>query len=218
MIGIIIALHSEAKHLIDKLQDVTQTKITNKPAFVGKLNGKKVVIVVCGIGKVSSAIATQKVIDTYSPQYIINVGSCGGTNNSVKVKEFYLIDKCIQFDFDVTEIDNVEIGYIQEYDMRYFPAYTNLKSSLQTATLATADRFSSKEQDILTVSNCECNVRDMEGGAIAQTCFSNNVPFICIKGISDVHGQGSNAQQFKQNLESVCLEIPKIVNEIIQQL
>jgi adenosylhomocysteine nucleosidase len=88
MVGIIIALNSEAKYLINKLENVRQTTITNKPAYIGKLCGKEVIIVVCGIGKVSSSIATQKVIDDFSPKYIINVGSSGGTNDTVKVRIF----------------------------------------------------------------------------------------------------------------------------------
>lgn len=218
MIGIVIALKSEAKYLLENIEQKQQIKLLDKTAYKGKLFGKDVVVGVSGIGKVSSAITTQKIIDDYTPEYIINIGSSGGTNNSVNVKEFYLIDKCIQFDFDVTEIDDVEVGYIQEYNLKFFPTYIPKGLDYKTTNLATADRFSSKEQDINLIAQNNCGVRDMEGGAIAQTCLSNNVKFICIKGISDVHGSGSNAQQFLQNLDDVCKLVPTNICKIFKEI
>ena len=80
------------------------------------IEGKSAVLVISGIGKVSAALTTQLLIDKYSPEYIFNFGTCGGLNNNVKVLNFYLIEKCCQYDFDLTKFSYVGVDvskYIQ---------------------------------------------------------------------------------------------------------
>ena len=146
MLAFVIALKSEAKPLLDNAKNIKETLICDKPAYLCNLYDKDCLICISGIGKVSSALATQAIIDKYNPKYIINVGTSGGTNDSVKILNYYLVDKCCQFDFDLREIDPVPLGYIQEYDTVFFPAYTEKLDCLPTTTLASSDRFSSKKQ------------------------------------------------------------------------
>ena len=88
MIGIIVALYSEAEKLLDKLENMTQFNIADKKAFKGLLDGHDAIIVISGIGKVSAALTTQKVIDLYNPDFIINFGTAGGMNDSVKILKY----------------------------------------------------------------------------------------------------------------------------------
>ena len=215
MIGIVIALQSEAKPILEKVENLKKIIFLDKLAYQGKLFNKDVVIVICGIGKVSAGISTQALIDKFTPEYILNVGTSGGTDTSVKVKNFYAIDKCFQFDFDVTEIDNVEKGYIQEYDRVFFPTHVNGLNFLNKTSLATADRFSNQKIDLDLIKQNGCAVRDMEGCAIAQTCLSNSIPFVCIKGVTDVYG---TQEDFYSNLTAVCAEIPQVVKKVIENV
>ena len=218
MIGIVIALKSEASSLLSQIEDLKQIKLLDKTAYTGKINGREVVIAISGIGKVSAAITTQAIIDKFSPDFILNAGTCGGSDQSVKVKNFYAIEKCFQFDFDVTAIDNVEVGYIQEYDRVFFPTHLDGLDFLPKTSLATADRFSNAEKDLTLIAKNRCAVRDMEGAAIAQTCLSNGVKFLCIKGVTDVYGSGNDGEQFLQNLRTVCDELPQIIIKAIAQI
>ena len=215
MIGIIFALKAEAKQTIDKIENLEQIKLLDKLAYKGTLFNKEVVLVVSGIGKVSSAISTQAVIDNFKPEYILNVGTSGGTDTSVKVKNFYAIEKCFQFDFDVTEIDDVQVGYIQEYDRVFFPTHTKGLDFMKKTSLATADRFSNEAKDLKLIKDNGCAVRDMEGSAIAQTCISNDIPFVCIKGVTDVYGTN---EDFYSNLTTVCAEIPNAVKDVFDNV
>ena len=140
MIGIIIALHSEAQALLEKVENLTKVKLLNKDAYTGKINGRDVIIAISGIGKVNAGFVTQMIIDKFSPDFILNFGTCGGLNNSVEVLNYYAIEKCCQYDFDLTELDPVPLGYIQDYDTVFFPASTigleTLKPDLKiTATV-----------------------------------------------------------------------------------
>ncbi len=215
MIGLIFALHSEAKQTIEKIEKLQEIKLLDKTAYKGVLFNKEVILVISGIGKVSASISTQALIDKYNPEYILNIGTSGGTDTSVKVKNFYVIDKCFQFDFDVTEIDDVKIGYIQEYDRVFFPTHVKGLDFLNKTSLATADRFSNEAKDLKLIKDNGCAVRDMEGSAIAQTCLSNTIPFVCIKGVTDIYGTN---EDFYTNLTKVCLEIPNTIEKVFENV
>lgn len=203
MIAIVIALPSEAKALLERAQNLKEFKLADKPAYTCTLKNKEAVIAISGIGKVSAALTTQLLIDKYSPDYVLNFGTCGGTNSKVQALNYYLIEKCCQFDFDVRELDDVPLGYIQEYDTVYFTNKVDKLDFLPRANLASADRFTDNQKDIDSINEMGCSIRDMEGGAIAQVCTSNNIPLYMIKGVSDVIGNGTAQEQFYQNLKAV---------------
>lgn len=218
MIGIIIALPSEAKALLERVKDLKQIKLADKICYTGKLAKKNVVLAISGIGKVSSALTTQMVIDKFSPEYILNFGTCGGTNSSVEILNYYAIEKCCQFDFDLRELDGVPLGYIQEYKTAYFSARTDGLDFLEKRNLASADRFTNCIEDNDAINEISCSLRDMEGGAIAQVCTSNNIPLYIIKGISDIYGNGTAQKQFYKNLSTVGEGFPDIIIKAITSL
>ncbi len=218
MIAIVVALQSEAKSILEQIKEKNELKLGDKPAFSGKLFNKDVILAISGIGKVSAALTTQLLIDKFSPEYVVNFGTCGGMNDSVKILNYYLVEKCLQFDFDLRELDGVPLGYIQEYDRAFFPTYTNKLDFLEKSVLATADRFTNDLSDINTINDCGASLRDMEGGAIAQVCLSNNVKLVMIKGISDVFGSGTAQEQFFTNLKAVGEGFPLVIEKVIEAL
>ena len=218
MVGIVVALYSEAKYLLEKVDNLTEFKIADKRAFSFKLADKDVVLAISGIGKVSAGLTTQLLIDKYSPDYILNFGTCGGMNTSVEILKYYTVDKCCQFDFDLRQLDNVPLGYIQEYDRVFFNNSTKGLEFLQTSSLASADRFTNDLCDINAINDLGCSLRDMEGGAIAQVCTSNNVPLYMIKGITDIFNNGTAQEQFYQNLQTVTKGFPKIIEKAIREI
>lgn len=218
MIGIVVALRSEAASLLTKFNNLKELLIADKPAFCGKLCGKDVILAISGIGKVSAALTTQLIIDKYSPDFILNFGTCGGMNNSVKIKNYYAIEKCCQYDFDLRELDGVPLGYIQEYNTAFFENCLDGTEHLSKSILASADRFTNKECDISTINEIGCSLCDMEGGAIAQVCTSNKVPLIMVKGITDVQGSGTAPEQFMNNLKAVSEGFPTIIMQTLESV
>ena len=217
MIGIVVALPSEVKKLLEHVQDLKNAKLADKTAYSCKLCGRDTIIAISGIGKVSAALTTQLLIDKYEPDFILNFGTCGGTNDSVKILNYYAIDKCCQYDFDLRDLDGVPLGYIQEYDTVFFKANTN-ELSLEKSSLASADRFTNKQVDVDSINEMGCSLCDMEGGAIAQVCTSNNMPLYIIKGITDIFGSGANEEQFFSNLNKVSEGFPTVIIRTIEEI
>ncbi len=218
MFGIVVALKSECKFFLNNLENKTPIKLADKEAYTGKVMGRECVIAISGIGKVSAGLTTQLLIDKFNVDFILNFGTCGGMNNSVEILNYYAIDKCCQFDFDLRELDGVPLGYIQEYDSVYFNCQTKGLDFLKVRRVASADRFTNALSDINTINDMGCSLRDMESGAIGQVCTSNATPLYMIKGISDVHGSGTAQEQFFKNLSAVAESFPAIIEKAVSAI
>lgn len=219
MIGIIVALESEAKHVVSQIEEKKEQKIANKTVYTGKLFNKDCALIISGIGKVNAGLSTQILIDKFSPDFILNFGTCGGIDKTVNALNYYQVESCVQFDFDLRDLDHVPIGYIQDYRTSYFKADTfNICADLEKRKLATADRFTESKLDHDLILEIQCSLRDMEGGAIAQVCMANDYPLVMIKGITDVYGSGLTGEQFYQNLTKVNLGFPSVLENYFRKL
>ena len=211
MFGIVVALKAEASGLLKIANIKEEFKLADKQAYLCNIDGHECILAISGIGKVSAALTAQILIDKYDVDVILNFGSCGGTNDSVKIANYYVVDKSCQYDFDLTELDPVPLGYIQDYDRVFFETHSDCIDFLEKATLASSDRFTNKNSDVQTVNSMGCSICDMEACAIAQVCCSNSIPLISIKGITDVYGSQTAPEQFMKNLASVSSGFPQII-------
>lgn len=218
MFCIVVALQSELNEFLNNVAELKKFKILDKTAYSGKILGQEAIIAVSGIGKVSAALTTQILIDKYNPSFILNFGTCGGINDMVKICNYYAVERCCQYDFDLTDLEDVPLGYIQEYDSVFFNVNTIALDFLEKRCLASADRFTCKQKDVDSINQLGCSICDMEGGAIAQVCTSNRIPLFMIKGISDVHGSQSAPEQFVKNLNTVGKYFPDVVLKAIKNI
>ena len=216
MLGFVVALPDEAENVIKTFGLEKQQNLSGKPVYVGKIAGKSVVMIVCGIGKVSAAMSTQALIDLYKPEKIINFGTAGGANDNINIISLYLIDKCCQYDFDLSELDGCSVGYMCDYDRIYYICDVDKLDFLPKTSLCTADRFSNKVSDINIVNMLGCSLRDMEGAAIAQVATSNGLPFVCFKGITDTYNHP--ATEFYENKKRVCALFPAAVETLVKNI
>lgn len=218
VIGIVVALEKEATPFLTRVNAVKTADIAKKTVYTAQIADKTVYLIISGIGKVSSALSTQILIDKFQPDAIINFGTVGGIGSEVAAKKYYAVDKCCQYDFDLSDLDNVSVGYIQDYDTVFFPATTDKLDFLDKSSLATSDKFTCKDSDVKTVKELNCSLCDMEGASIAQVCLSNQIPVYIIKGVTDVFGSGANSDQFIENLKAVSSGFPQVIIETLKKL
>ena len=217
MVGIVVALKKEAEETINKIKDRKELNVIGKKLFIGKIAEKDVVLILSGVGKVNAAISTQFLFDNYPIDYIINFGSVGGLARKAEVLSYYNVEKCCQYDFDVSAIDNVSVGYIQDFDTVYFYTKKDFIPFLPKISLASSDKITEKESDIKIVSDLGCAIFDMELGAIGQVCYANNKPFISFKGVTDIHGSGIDGNTYYKNSIKVCSGFYEILYKILSK-
>ena len=193
-------MQKEAQPLIEAMQDLTEKTVYGKKIYSGKLFGSKAHVVICGIGKVNAACGAQYAISELNATELVNIGVAGGLNQSVKIGEIYAIEKAVQYDFDLAELNGTQIGTLDECKENYLPL--SVDGGFPARKLATGDRFNDSIADFkLLTEALNADIRDMEGGAIAQVCMHAEVKFSAYKIISDLAGSGSTPEQYFKNLE-----------------
>ena len=101
-IGIIGAMEEEVSCLKDKMSEVKVTRKASMDFYEGVLEGKAVVVVRSGIGKVNAAVCTQILADTFQVEAIINTGIAGSLNNEINIGDIVLSTDVLHHDMDAT--------------------------------------------------------------------------------------------------------------------
>ena len=87
MIGIIGAMDEEVAQIVEVMtieKEETKAQMNFKQ---GKLNGKDVVVVRSGIGKVNAAVCTQILADDFKVDYVINTGIAGSLKAEIDIAD-----------------------------------------------------------------------------------------------------------------------------------
>ena len=199
MIGIIGAMQSEVEALFDQMSSKEKIDLNNLTFYKGKLFDKDVVIVKCGIGKVNAALCTQLLILNFKVSRVINTGIAGATGNGLKIYDFVVSDAAVYHDFDVQffgyklgQVPGMPETFTADKALADAAAAAFAKTSLTAehklvrGLIASGDQFiAGGEKKNFIVSNFQPQCVEMEGCAIAHTCFANSVPFVIIRCMSD---------------------------------
>lgn len=217
MIGAVIAMESEAEALLSQTKIEQISSVFGKAVYGGKAFGKDVLIVVCGVGKVNAAAGACAAI-LKGADVILNFGVAGGLNEKTEVAELYLIDRAVQYDFDCTQLNGSKVGTLDGETENFLPLFIPGGLDFPRRALGTGDRFNDSAKDHALLLELGCDIREMEGGAIAEVCKYAGVPFASVKSISDVYGSGSTTEQFKKNLKLAVLNLKAHMKEIIESI
>jgi adenosylhomocysteine nucleosidase len=227
--GIIGAMEPEVAILKAQLVDATSSQVGGYTFYQGKLAGNDVVIVQSGIGKVAAALATAFLIHEFKPDYVVNTGSAGGFEQSLKVGDIVISSEVRYHDVDVTAF-GYEIGQLPANPAAYIPhpmlvdaAKSGIEqlNDIQTLVglITTGDTFMTKDDDIAKARQNFPTMAavEMEGAAIAQTCHQLNTPFVVIRSMSDIAGKESPTS-FEAYLETASVNSSQLVLNMLTSL
>ena len=195
-IGIIGALSEEVEGIINMLSEHSSETVGMITFHTGVIDGKRIAIAKCGVGKVFAAICCEAMIIKYSPSLIVNTGVGGAIKAGLKTADIVIADRLCQHDMDTSPLGDPK-GLISGINRIYFDAdkraveilkrsADKLSLSATVGTVASGDRFvadiSDKKRIAEEFSAIAC---EMEGGAIAHTAFVNGTAFAVVRAISD---------------------------------
>ena len=198
-IGIIGAMEEEIAILKEKIETIVTVKnIIGLDFYIGLFNGNNIVFVRSGIGKVNAAVCTQVLIDHFAVDYVINIGVAGAIFSELNIGDIVISTDTVQHDMDTSAFGD-ELGEIPRMPESYFKADDELiklayKSANEISSnygvflgrVASGDQFindKDKKKKLWNIFNAYCT--EMEGAAIAHTCWLNKIPFVIIRSISD---------------------------------
>lgn len=195
-IGIIGAMDIEVNALISMLTDHKFETVSGITIHTGILEGKRVAIAKCGIGKVFAAICTETLILRHSPALIVNTGVGGALADGITTGDIVIADKLCQHDMDTSAIGDPK-GLVSGINRIYFDAdpraveiLTREASALglntRVGTIASGDKFiASRDDKERIIADFSASACEMEGCAVAQVAFVNDTPFAVVRAISD---------------------------------
>ena len=102
MIGIIGAMDEEVSQIVEAMELLETVEKASMTFRRGTLNGKAVVIVRSGIGKVNAAVCTQILADLFQVDCVINTGIAGSLRTEINIADVVLSSDVLHHDVDAT--------------------------------------------------------------------------------------------------------------------
>ena len=199
MTGIIGAMESEVNAIYAQMENKEIVEYNGIKFYKGSLYGKDVVVIQCGIGKVNAALCTQLLILKFGVDKVVNTGIAGATGTDLNIYDFVVSTETVYHDFD-TQFFGYKLGQVPGLPETFktdeklvesvVSAFNNSKLSyehkIRTGLIASGDQFiAGGEKKNFIISNFHPLCVEMEGCAVAHTCYKNNVPFVVVRCMSD---------------------------------
>ncbi|GAB4075191.1 5'-methylthioadenosine/adenosylhomocysteine nucleosidase [Barrientosiimonas marina] len=223
VIGIIGAMEEEVKNLHKEMK-VDQTKEQNGLTFFkGELEDQKIVVVRSGVGKVNAAMTAQILVDEFGVDALINTGVAGGPKSKLNIGDIVISTRTVQHDMNAADKDKA--GKIPHMDKTFFKADPELvklaesaadelpeKMSAYTGTIATGDQMVTDDKKSHRIAiRFDAWAIEMEGAAIGQVAYLNDIPYVVIRSISDTAGDGGEElySNFKDKAAQNAIDMVK---------
>ncbi|MBD8032063.1 MULTISPECIES: 5'-methylthioadenosine/S-adenosylhomocysteine nucleosidase [Solibacillus] len=228
-IAVIGAMEQEVELLRGALQNTNTETIANSEYTTGTYEGKEVILLKSGIGKVNAAMSTTILLEKFNPTVVINTGSAGGFDAALNVGDIVISDEVRHHDVDVTAF-GYEIG-----QMAGMPACYNSDEKLMEVAkeavkevgehnysvglICSGDVFMSNPERVEAVRKDFPTMKavEMEAAAVAQVCHQFNTPFVVIRALSDIAGQESG-MSFDEFLPVAAKHSTEVVLNAITKL
>ena len=245
-VAILGAFDEEVAILEGQLANPRVHTIEGIQFLTGTLNEQNVVIARTGVGKVNAAMTATLVIEHFQPNRVIFTGVAGGLNPDLQIGDIVIAQKTAQHDLGRLESAKIEnMGTKNPINGKrnpvFFPADPGLLQITETAlegielnpfqtpqgqrhpriirgTVVTGDMFVAFDaKKVALHKNLGADAVEMEGAAVAQICWQQDVPCLVIRSLSD--NAGANASEdFKKYYKIAARNSAALVTRIISQL
>lgn len=213
-----------------------------KAAFV-IYNDFPLVLVTCGIGLVSAAMSAQWAlgsIPTFRPEVVICSGSAGGIGKEVRVGTVAVATSLAYGNADATAF-GYELGQVPRQPPTFVGSLRIANASQRIAqNISSAESVESVERtqgwniEVGQILSGDCFVdsklvakyredfpqaltTDMESCAIAQVCYSHNIEFTAVRGVSDLCGDNAS-DEYSIGLDEAARRSAVVVTAMLESL
>lgn len=232
MIAVICAMKEERDALLKLMKDIRKHEgkkllyhgeYLDNEYYEGTLGNKQIIVCRSGVGTVYATMAAVVLILKFEPELIINLGCAGSLNEGVHVGDIVVATSASNWRIDVP-------GWKRKTGSMYctFPCDEKAAEIVEDlendqhvhlGPIVSADEFIYKKGQVKEIRRYfpDSLCGEMEGAAIAGTCYAFNTPVSIIRSISDETLIQGNFREFEFNLESVCEKAALLCEEIIKR-
>lgn len=229
-IGIIGAMELEVEQLKSQMDVKNVVKKAGMEFHEGVLNGKDVVVVRCGIGKVNAGICVQLLADLFNADAVINTGVAGSLCAKINIGDIVVSSDACEHDMDVTGL-GYEPGIIPQMETSFFKAdrtlveqakavcaEVNPEIGVYEGRVVSGDKFvSDAETKDRLVKLFDGSCAEMEGAAIAHAAFLNKIPYVVLRAISD-KADGSAHMDYPEFERAAAAHCARLVETLVTRI
>lgn len=213
-------MDKELALMLPLIEDRAEVAIGDFTYHTGRIGRHEVVVGKCGIGKVNAALGAAAMLDTFHPALMINSGVAGGTGigePALKPLDVVMPDEVAYH--DVWCGPGTTPGQASGFPAAFrcpLPPRMREEIGARGGLLASGDVFVTGDEAIARVlaTQPRAVAVDMESGALAQTCHTRGVPFVCLRVVSDVPGEGGNIAAY----ENFWADAPERTFQAVEKL
>ncbi|MBR3117211.1 MAG: permease [Bacilli bacterium] len=214
--GVVITSRMEWEELL-KIYNIVQSKIEKYPYgeyFIINIYNNDVLFYRCAGRKVTAAASTQYMIDKFSLQKVVHIGSATAVSDKVEYGDIIIPTLVAEYDLTIKEIEPLikESTVIELDPVRVSMDYLD-------GLLGTSDKSLVTKNDYMMVKETSMLASDTESAAIAKVCKINDIDIIIIKGISDRPStNGKYEEQYDVYEEYAPIIIKNIVEDYLLEV
>lgn len=197
-VGLIGAMPEELERLEALALGLRRERVGPFELLHGRLEGTRVLMATCGIGKVNAAALTQAIAERGVRRLIVT-GVAGGVDPALGVGDLVVSRDALQHDVDVTGLgyEPAEVPgepRVWEADAALRDAAFEAASEVATAEgvraalgrVASGDVFVADPGRVAALrERFGASCAEMEGAAVAQVCARWGLPWVVVRSISD---------------------------------
>ena len=228
-IGIIGAMDSEIVMYKEHLADMKEIKYKTLTFYSGTLQGKDVIIVKSGVGKVFAAMICQYLIDQFNVEMILFTGVAGSLNPELEIGDVLVSEDSVHHDFNAVAL-GFPRGNISYTPYRFFKAEKKLidlalqaklnGNKIISGRILTGDQFlthTEKKEHAYLNEELHGDCIEMEGAAVAQVCAVNEIPHLIVRTMSD-KADGTAVKDYNKFTPIVANNSFRIVEFVVGRL
>jgi adenosylhomocysteine nucleosidase len=219
--AILGAFGEEVEIIESQLRQPEYHTLLGMDFIVGELNQRRIVLAQTGVGKVNAAMTTALLIHEFRPREVIFTGIAGGIAPELSPGDIVVGEKLAQHDLVIYTEDRFKAYQVRnpltgQHNPIFLPADKKLLDLAEKAqeglslakivttqgertpqivagTIVTGDAFvASVVKRAELRRRFQADAVEMEGAAVAQVCYQQELPFLVIRSVSntadsDVH-------------------------------
>ena len=204
--AILCAAEEELAPFLPHLAEEQRLSRAMLTLHIGRIGGLRMVLAATGMCKVNAALAVQTVLDTISPDFVLNAGTAGGMSPALGLFETAVTTECAYH--DVAEAILTEshphlpsVWFASDPDLLAAcrRAAERTPGRVHFGRTVTGDVFIEQDGRESIIERFDPVCCDMETAAAAHFCHAMLVSFNCVRAISDTEDE-AGLGSFEKNV------------------
>ncbi|MBM4424519.1 MAG: 5'-methylthioadenosine/S-adenosylhomocysteine nucleosidase [Chloroflexi bacterium] len=182
-----------------------------------EINGRPVIFFHGGWGKIAAAASAQYIIDRWSPEALINLGTCGGFEGEIERGAILLVERAIVYDIveQMTDPDAAIAHYTTDLDLSWFDG--NPPHPVKRTLIVSGDRDLIPGEAPSLKKRFGAMAGDWESGAIAWVAARNGARCVILRGVTDLVGS-SGGEAYDGTGQHFAERAAAIMKQLIEYL